>query len=339
MLLSNTGILPGESTTYTALSDTGVSLGLVFILLSINLKSVLQAGPRMLAAFAIGALGTVVGTTTASLLLTRAIGPETWKLAGQYTGTYIGGGVNFAALGKTFDTSSSLFSAAVAADVVLTAMWLATCLAVPLLLRRPSHDDEISSTFNPPYKDKLLTLEHKLYTSGRSVHILELAALVSIGVGALWLSEWLELTSGLPRVLWLTTLAITASQIRFIGELRSSALVGNYLIMLFLAGNGAQSVLANIVEVGPSVLYFAMITVGLHGLVIFGIGRLAGLDLATLAIASQANVGGAASAMAMAGSRGYIDKLLPGIAVGLLGYATGNYIGFGIATLMRAWLG
>jgi uncharacterized membrane protein len=63
------------------------------------------------------------------------------------------------------------------------------------------------------------------------------------------------------------------------------------------------------------------------------------LDLATLAVASQANVGGAASALAIAGARGYTDRLLPGVAVGLLGYAVGNYFGFAVAALMRGLLG
>jgi uncharacterized membrane protein len=116
-------------------------------------------------------------------------------------------------------------------------------------------------------------------------------------------------------------------------------LFGNYLILLFLAGNGAQSVVANIVAVGPAVFYFALITVAFHGAVIFGLGMLLRIDLPTLAVASQANVGGAASAMAIAGARGYADRLLPGVAVGLLGYAIGNYLGFGIAGLVRGLLG
>ena len=70
-----------------------------------------------------------------------------------------------------------------------------------------------------------------------------------------------------------------------------------------------------------------------------GIGRLLKIDLPTLAVASQANVGGAASAMAMATARGYADRLLPGVAVGLLGYAVGNYVGFAVAALARGWLG
>ena len=73
----------------------------------------------------------------------------------------------------------------------------------------------------------------------------------------------------------------------------------------------------------------------MHGVLIFGIGRLARLDLPTLVVASQANVGGAASAIAIAGACGYTDRLLPGVAVGLLGYAIGNYLGFVVAALMK----
>ncbi len=109
-------------------------------------------------------------------------------------------------------------------------------------------------------------------------------------------------------------------------------------MLLFLASNGARSVIANIVSVGPAIFYFASLTVLIHGLVIFGIGRLFRIDLGTLAVASQANVGGAASAMAMASARGYADRVVPGVAVGLLGYAVGNYSGYAVAALMRSLL-
>ena len=59
----------------------------------------------------------------------------------------------------------------------------------------------------------------------------------------------------------------------------------------------------------------------------------------TLSVASQANIGGATSAVAVASARGYGDKLLPGIAVALAGYAVGNYFGFGMGMLARTLLG
>ena len=113
---------------------------------------------------------------------------------------------------------------------------------------------------------------------------------------------------------------------------------GYYQLLLFLSTNGAQSVVANIVTVGPAVVYFAIGTVVLHGVTIFGLGRLFRIDWPTLVVASQANVGGPPSAMALATARGYMESLLPGVAVGLLGYALGNYWGFLIGSLVRGML-
>jgi len=59
MLLSNIGLIPGESPTYDFLMGDGVYIGIALILLSVNVLSVLQAGPRLLAAFGIGAVGSI----------------------------------------------------------------------------------------------------------------------------------------------------------------------------------------------------------------------------------------------------------------------------------------
>jgi len=107
---------------------------------------------------------------------------------------------------------------------------------------------------------------------------------------------------------------------------------------LFLASNGAKSLVANIVDVGPAVFYFATGTIFIHGLFIFGVGWLMKINGGTLAVASQANVGGPSSALALAGARGLPKLVLPGIAVGLLGYAVGNYLGLGVAHLVQAVL-
>jgi uncharacterized membrane protein len=339
MLLSNIGLLPGESPTYDFLMGPGVNLGIALILLSVDLRSILQAGPKMLAAFGIGAAGTAAGAIVGGLMLSGLVGPETWKLAGQYTGTYTGGGANFAALGRAFDTSATLFSAATAADVIVTAVWMAACLAVPVMLGRPRQDQE-PEIADPSSTDKPLTLEHTLNDSVKPISLSDTAALVTIAVGAVWAAGQLaQFLPFLHEVLWLTTVVLILAQVPAVKSLTGAALFGNYLILLFLASNGARSVVATLVAQGPPIFYYALITVAVHGVVIFGIGRLARLDLRTLVVASQANVGGAASAIAIAGARGYTDRLLPGVAVGLLGYAIGNYFGFVVAALMRALLG
>jgi len=347
MLLSNLGIIPGESPTYQFLVGPGVSVGIVLILLSVDLRTVISAGPRMLGGFGIGAAGTAVGAVVGGLTWSGLVGPESWKLSGQFAGTYTGGGVNFAALGEAFDTSSDLFTAGIAADVIITALWMAVCLSAPVALSWLGGGDRApaaSPATSPAPAEESAQFDHSiertLYASRRPVQLADVAAMVVIGIGTVWASGRLgELVPQLPEVLWLTTIALLLAQVPAVRGLAGSAVVGNYLVLLFLASNGARSVVAKIFEVGPGVFYFAATVVAIHGLVIFGLGRLARLELGELAVASQACIGGPASAMALASARGYTARILPGVAVGLLGYALGNYWGYLIGRMMQGVLG
>ena len=349
MVLSNAGLIPGESSVYVFLGGPAVSAGIALILLGVDVRTVIKAGPTMLAAFAV-----------AGYVLADSIGLEAWKLAGQYTATYTGGGANFAAVGAELGTSGELFAAAIAADVILTAIWMVACLAVPVLLgsslaSRSASVSKSASTSAGVEEADVSEMDapdggaedstdqgaaRMLYTSLGDVRLVDLAALAAIVVGTLWAADALgDKLAPVPGVLWLTTIALLLAQIPMVQRLRGAGVIGNYLVLVFLASNGARSVVANIVVVGLPVVYFASITVAIHGLVIFGLGRMVGLDLKTLAVASQANVGGPASAMALATARGYSSRLLPGMAAGLLGYAVGNYSGLAVAALMRGVLG
>jgi uncharacterized membrane protein len=350
MVLSNSGIIPGDSSAYVFLGGPAVSAGIALILLSVDVRTVIKAGPTMLAAFAVGAVGSAIGASVAAYVLADSIGLETWKLAGQYTATYTGGGANFAAVGAELGTSGELFAAAIAADVILTAIWMAICLAVPVMLGSRLASASVGRPgAQPPSKEALQPetqpsasdgAERMLYSSVGDVGLVDLAALAAIVLGTLWASDVLgQSLAPVPGVLWLTTIALLLAQIPAVQRLRGAGVIGNYLVLLFLASNGARSVVANIFAVGLPVVYFAAMTVAIHGIVIFGLGRVLRLDLRTLAVASQANVGGPASAMALATARGYSDRLLPGMAAGLLGYAVGNYSGLAIAALMRGVLG
>lgn len=334
--LSNSGFLPGDSPAYDFLMTQGVSASIVLILLSVDIRSIKKAGPTMLKAFVLGAVGSALGAMTMSYILADAIGGEAYKLAGQFTGTYVGGGMNFAALGRAFDTNSDLFTAGIAADVIITAIWLVVCLAAPILLTRKT---DASETLEELPKDETYTIEQSLYRSDGSMKIAHMAVLVTVVFGTIWISEALgKQIPALPEILWLTTLVLLAAQIPYIKNISGGAMLGNYLLLLFLASNGAKSVVANIITVGPAVFYFAMGTIAIHGIFLFGVGYLMKIDAGTLAVASQANVGGSSSALALASARGYTDKILPGIAVGLLGYAVGNYLGLVVGNIMQGVL-
>ncbi len=75
--------------------------------------------------------------------------------------------------------------------------------------------------------------------------------------------------------------------------------------------------------------------VAFHGLVIFAIGGLLRRDWALIAVASNANIGGATSAGVLATAIGRGDLRLPGIRAGSLGNALGTYAGFLLAAYLQ----
>ena len=110
-------------------------------------------------------------------------------------------------------------------------------------------------------------------------------------------------------------------------------------IQLFLGVIGALcdlSALGSIGTIGSFLFLFTLTVVAVHGLVLYGLGRVLRLDLALLSIASQANVGGPASALALAKSLGQKELMVPSILVGLLGYGVGSYLGFLVAEWVLA---
>nr|WP_271561538.1 DUF819 family protein [Congregibacter sp.] len=338
MLFSNLGLIPGSSSVYDFFRGPGVLAGITLFLLTVDLGSIRAAGGPMLKAFLLGAFGAALGGAVMGLVLLDGIGPDTWKLSGQFAATYIGGGVNFAAVGQALNTSSEYFTAGVAADVIVTAIWLIICITIPAYFgKRDSEQPVLDSTDESGASQS--NTANLLISTGAPFTLWDLAVLAATVMGCLWLSGVIAtFIPVIPKIIWLTTLALVLAQTPAVQKLSGSLVLGNYLLLLFLATNGAVSVIARIIEIGPAIFYFALGTVLIHGVIIFGIGMMLKIDTKIIAIASQANIGGASSAMAIAGARGTPHLILPGIAVGLLGTALGNYVGLLVAQLMKLFI-
>ena len=168
------------------------------------------------------------------------------------------------------------------------------------------------------------------------ISTLDLALLASVGLCLLVLSEWIaSVVPVVPPVLWLTTLALIVGHTKPFRADRGALQLGTLALHFFFAVGGIRSRIAAIVEVGVEVFLYTLVVVGLQGLVVFGLGRLARFGIGTIAVASQAAVGGPSSALAVAVAREWKVLILPGIVVGLMGYAVGNYLGFAMAYLVR----
>lgn len=348
-LLSNLGLVPARSPVYGAITGPVTSLAIAWLLLSVHIGDLKLVGPRMLAAFGLAAAGTVLGAAVGTLLFSEQFAENAWRLAGAFTGTYTGGSLNFVAVGRGLELPETLFAGATAADNLTTGLWLGACLLLPVWLRRlypaPIPGEEDAESTDPSGEtagdegrsaERMADSAHPFFRTA-PVSVLSLARLFALGflllVGARAMGS---LVPQVPTVLWLTTLALAVAHVPRFSRMDGAMQLGNFALHLFFAVIGIYSRIGQILTVGVSVFFFTLVVVGIHGLVVYGGGRLLNLDVGTLSVASQAAVGGPSSALAVAVSRRWRALILPGVVVGLLGYAAGNYLGYGIGYLTRA---
>jgi uncharacterized membrane protein len=267
----------------------------------------------------------VAGALLAGILFAQRFPAEAHQLAGTLTGTYVGGSLNFAAVGRAVGLPDDLFVAASAADNILTAAWIGVTLLFPRPTRRPAA--AVPETTGDDPKGP--------WGAGSPLSLGDLAWLLALGLALVLAAErTAQLTPGVPSILWLTTFALAVAQLPPVRRLAGSFELGMLALHAFFVLIGIGSRVAEILTVGLAVFWFTLLVVAVHGMVTFAAARLARLDGDTTAVASQAAVGGPSTALALASARGRPDLLAPGAIAGLLGYALGNYLGLGVAYLL-----
>jgi len=316
-------------------------LGIFWLLLLVDLRSLGKVGGPTLTLFLLGAAGTMLGTAVAHWAVggEAAFGQFHAALGGMFTGTYIGGSVNFNAVALEYRVmeNGGLYAGAAAVDNAMTTIWMAVCVAIPRLLAPfwPSGSTAGSGA------SAHLPVDDEVETSS----VFDMSLVIALGIGAVSVSGPVADALGkligvkLPSVLVLTTIALAMAQLPQIKRLQGARLLGLFSVYLFLAVIGALcdvKALLAMGELAPLMAGFVCILVAIHGLAVFGAARVLNFDLATAAVASQANIGGGTSALALARSLGRGDLELPAILVGSIGTALGNYAGFLVAALLAS---
>lgn len=320
-ILSNFGIVPLKSDVYDILTGPITSLSIIFLLLAFDLNSLRKIGFPIVIVFCFAVLGSCVGAFAGGIIFKDEIF-EAWKLSGALTGTYSGGSLNLVAVSRELKIDSSILAATTAADNITTAIWLGVNMTLPVWL-------------SPFFKKRKVQRQiPDQVKNGTVFDIKDILYIISLGLVILLLSNWLYQKFPLSaRILWITTIALAVAQLPFVKKLRGSFELGILGLYLFFAVIGISSNIQEVIKVGPAVFYFTLTVVGIHGVFIYLLSYFAGFDLPSVAIASQAAIGGPSTAMAIAVSK-WPDLTLAAVIVGLLGYALGNYAGLGIANLV-----
>lgn len=340
-ILSNTGLVPVASPVYDAVLGPVTSVSIAWLLLSVNLRDLVKAGPRMTGAFIVAVVGTMIGAFVAALLYSDRFPEDTWRIAGALTGTYSGGSVNFVSVGRELGLSGTLFAGLNAADAVVTGLWLGATLILPVWLarfyvpvRKPARAEETPGDQAAPDSDE--RSRHHPYFVREGLSAVGIANLFAAGLILVFASEWLnQLFPLIPSILILTTLALVLGHSPLYREAPGAMQLGSVGLHFFFVLIGILSRVSEIAAVGFEVFFFTLTVVGVHGVWVLGVGKLLRLDIGTLFVASQAAVGGPSSALAVAIAREWRHLVLPGVVMGLFGYAVGTYLGLGVAYLLR----
>ena len=341
-VVANLGLIPSASDSspvYTSIFKYVAPASIFFLLLGVNLKQLRKAGVPMLVAFLLGSFGTMLGVVVAlqAIDYESVFGSQFAAIAGMMTGTYTGGSANFNAVALHYEVfrEGAIFTGVVVADNIITTVWMIATLSLPVVMQklRP-HPIVVGEHVD-------VADEH---TDREKIAPQSLALMLGLVTLVIYLSDRIAaLTStlgwGIPSVLILTTIALLLAQSRHVQQWPGAKLLGMFSVYLFLVVVGAFCEIGALIEVGGQaidILIFTFLIVLIHGLFLVGASLLIKADWSIVAIASQANIGGASTALALAKSFDRNDLILPGILAGSLGSGLGTYLGFLVAGLLGA---
>ena len=328
-VIANLKLIPSASDSiglYDVIFKYIAPISIFYLLLNVNLNSIKKAGLPMISLFVIGSLATTVGILISWVILTpeNILGEDAKIIAGMLTGTYTGGSVNFNAIAIEygFQKKGVLYAGTIAVDNVVTAVWILVTLILPVFL---------SKIWKSKTEHNKISNE-QVKISDKGIDLISLAWLTFLGIMSFYLSEILvQYFPRIPSILILSTFGIGLAQTKFVSNLKGGHNLGLYLVYLFLAVIGAYCEIGAVYqlkEIGFTLLLFTTLAVSFHGILTIIIGGLVYRDWQMIAIVSQANVGGGASAIALAETFNRKELILPAILVGTLGNALGTYLGF-----------
>lgn len=348
MILSNVGIIPTVSPVYDTVWDYVVPLAIPLLLFQCNIKKIGKESGKLLIIYLISSVGTVLGAFVGFFALQRFV-PDLNKVAAMFSGTYVGGSVNFAAMADTFGASGELSSQAVVADNLLMALYFFVLIAMPALSffrKHYSHPlvDEVEAGMNSSgesyWRPKPISLQNIAFCFAASTIIVTISSGIADFFAALFPAEGAsfilnQLLGNKYLIMTTLTMLCATALPRVFNDAPAANEIGTFLIHIFFAVIGAPASIVNIITQAPLLLVYALIIVSCNMLITLVFGKIFHFSLEEIILASNANIGGPTTAAAMAISKGWNRLVGPVLLIGTLGYVLGNYYGILVGSLLH----
>lgn len=352
-LLNTFGIVDGNgSSVYYVASRFLLPACLVLLTISVDIPGVAKLGPKALLLFLTGTLGIVIGGPIA-LLIVASISPDllgvnaegVWRGMTTIAGSWIGGGANQTAMKEifelsAFDAGGEIFSAMVTVDIVVANLWMAVLL---LMAGNAKSIDAKTGADTTALNELRMKVEEFEKKHARIPTLNDIMMICAIGFGVTGLAHvfadvitpWMvenfpegKKLSFHSKFFWMIVstsimgVALSFTKLRKI-EAAGASKVGSAFLYILIASIGLHM---DVTAIADTPIYFAVgvIWMAIHAGLMLTVAKLVKAPLFYMAVGSQANVGGAASAPVVASA--FHPSLAPvGVLLAVLGYAIGTF--------------
>jgi len=348
-----------NSNLYYVASRFLLPCSLVLLTISVDLREIIKLGPKALIMFFTGTLGVLLGGPI-SLLFLKFVSPDVINLnlnelaGGMSTiaGSWIGGGANQAAMMEVFSVDSQIFSKMVAVDIICANVWLAILLVG--VGKNKFLDKKVLKADSSSIEDIKTRIEKYNLSISKIPELKDLIFILTIGFSVVGIShffggsiseyikinfQYLEKYSLTSNFFWLIIISTSLGILLSFTKIRNlegsgASKIGSVFIYILVTTIGLKMDLQAIFQ-NPELFLLGFIWIGVHILLLIIVAKLIKAPFFFVAVGSQANIGGAASAPVVA-SAFHPSLAAVGVLLAVLGYAVGTYAAYLCGIIMQS---
>lgn len=326
---------------------------LVLMTLSIDLKAIFSLGPKALIMFFTGTIGIIIGGPLAILLIST-FSPETvggagpdavWRGLSTLAGSWIGGGANQAAMLEIFEYNPDLYGGMVLVDIVVANIMMAALL---MGIGKSDQIDRWLKADNSAIEDLKKKVTAYAESVTRNPSLADLMIMLALAFGAVGFAHWgangvstylssnyevfsdnkSALSSFSSSFFWMISLATVIGIILSFTRAKEyegagASKIGSIFIYFLVATIGMKMDLTMVFD-NPGLIGIGVVWMSIHAGLLVLVAKLIKAPYFFLAVGSQANVGGAASAPVVAAAF-HPSLATVGVLLAVFGYVVGTY--------------
>ena len=332
MLSANLGLIDSKSQILQNISSYLLPSALVLLLLSSDIKSILKLEKQALIMMLAGSLGIMIATPLVFYLVKQWVGAQMWSGFGALSASWTGGSANMIAAKKALQTPDAVFTPMVIVDTVVPYAWMGLLVAAvtlqPIYDKWNNSNREIINALSCRALD--VNRNKERYFNLQKICLIAIIA-ATAGVISIYIADKLPIIknviSGYTWAIVIVSFLGISLSLTPLKKLENfgAEKIGYFILYFVLTSIGARS---NISHINATFILIAagFLIVILHAIVLLFASRLLHAPMFLVAVSSQANIGGVASAPIVAAI--YEPGLASvGLLLAILGNIVGTYLG------------